>query len=251
MTFTKILYSALLFSLATITYADSIELSNGKIFQGDFTGRSGDSISFEVDGITMNFNAKDVKNISMGSSNTEAAKPVAQSTKPAVTSTKATGPVEIPVGSMITIRLSDTLSTGKHTTGHKFTAVLEGALVSNGTTVAPAGSQVYGVISESVKARRVRGKAKMLLTITDIKINGQIIPIRTSAINAYTQATGKASAAKVARGAAIGGLANGSDGAKTGAKVGLAGAILSPGSQVVIPVDTLLDFTLSTVLKTS
>lgn len=108
--------------------------------------------------------------------------------------------------------------------------------------------KIYGVVSESVKARRVAGKAKMILTITDIHINGQMVAVRTKAINAHTQATGKSTEAKAARGAEIGGLAGGSSGAKTGAKVGVGAAILSGGNQVVIPGGSLLNFTLSQAL---
>ncbi|NRB38530.1 MAG: hypothetical protein HRU20_08680 [Pseudomonadales bacterium] len=88
----------------------------------------------------------------------------------------------------------------------------------------------------------------MILTITDIHINGQMVAVRTKAINAHTQATGKSTEAKAARGAEIGGLAGGSSGAKTGAKVGVGAAILSGGNQVVIPGGSLLNFTLSQAL---
>jgi hypothetical protein len=237
----SVIAASLLSGLAALAAADTVELSNGKIIDGTFIGREGDTITFDVDGIGMSFNANDVKNISMGS----AAATPAVATAPA----KVSGPIEVPAGTQLTIRLNETLDTGKHATGHKFSAALEGALVSNGVTIAPQGSRVYGVVSESVKSRRAVGKAKMILTVTDININGQIVPVATSGINAQTQATGKSSAGKVVRGAAIGGLIGGSDDAKTGAKVGLGAAVLSGGNQVVIPAGTLLDFTLAQSLK--
>jgi hypothetical protein len=227
----------LLFSSAL--YADTIELSNGKIMEGSFTGRDGDTIKFEVDGIGMSFQTKDVKNISMGS----ATKPTTQQ------AAAKSGPVTIDAGTTLTIRLTDTLDSGRQATGHKFAGVLEGALIKNGVTVALAGSKVYGVISEAVKARRLAGSAKLMITITDINIKGQITPISTSAINALTESTGRGTAGKVARGAAIGALADGSDGARTGAKVGLGVAVLKGGNQVVVPAGTLLDFKLAAPLS--
>ena len=225
----------LIFPLA---YADTIELSNGKTMEGTFIGREGDTIKFEVDGINMSFEAKDVKNIAMGS------------IKPAQSQVvKQAGTAVMPAGSSVTIRLSDALDSGKHATGHKFTALLEGSLVADGITVVQAGSKVYGVISEAVKARRVAGNAKLMIALTDINIDGQIIPVSTDVINAITQATAASSAGKVARGAAIGALADGSSGARTGAKVGAGAAILSGGNQVVIPAGTLLDFKLSQPLE--
>lgn len=215
-------------------YADTIELSNGKTMEGTFIGREGDTIKFESGGINMSFEAKDVKNIAMGS------------TKPAQSQgVKQASTAVMPAGSSVTIRLTDTLDSGKHATGHKFTAVLEGSLVTDGVTVVQAGSKVYGVISEAVKARRIAGNAKLMIALTDINIDGQIRPVSTGIINATTQATAASSAGKAVRGAAIGALANGSSGARTGARVGAGAAILSGGNQVVIPAGTLLDFKLS------
>ena len=247
-----LLLSTLLISLAhsAASFADTIELSNGKTIEGTFTGRDGDTIKFDVDGISMTFQAKDVKNIAMGSS-PKASAAKAGSANPENTSAQkaATGPAVIDAGTTLTIRLSDTLDSGRQSTGHKFSAVLEGALSKEGVTVAPANSKVYGVISEAVKARRLAGNAKIMITLTDININGTITPISTNAINALTESTAKGTAGKVAKGAAIGALADGSSGARDGAKVGLGVAVLKGGNQVVVPTGTLLDFKLTAPLK--
>jgi hypothetical protein len=64
----KIVTSFFLLALMmTSVFADVIELKNGKKIEGTFIGREGDNIKFDADGITMTFNASDVKNISMGS----------------------------------------------------------------------------------------------------------------------------------------------------------------------------------------
>jgi len=242
--FASLLASLFIISFSTSqVFADTIELSNGKTIEGTFAGRDGDTIKFKADGIDMTFQAKDVKNIAIGSATkTEtAAKPAAK--KP------ATGPVVIDAGTSLTIRLTDTLDSGRHSTGHKFSAVLEGTLSKDGVTVAPSGSKIYGVISEAVKAGRLAGNAKIMITLTDININGIITPITTSAINALTESTGKGTAGKVVKGAALGGLHSGSSGAKDGAKIGLGVAVLKGGSQVVVPSGTLLDFKLTAPLN--
>jgi hypothetical protein len=222
---------------ANSLYADTIELSNGKTMEGTFIGREGDAVKFEVDGISMVFQANDVKNIQIGSASATQNKVSEKSTDSAS--------AEIAAGTTLTIRLSDVLDSGRHSTGHKFAAVLEGALVANGVTVAPANSKVYGTVTESVKARRLAGQAKLMITLTGIQLDGQIMPITTDGINALTQPTGASTVGKTARGAAIGALVDGSEGAKTGAKVGLGAAVLSRGNQVVIPSGTLLDFKLT------
>jgi len=227
--------------------ADTIELKNGKVMEGTFIGREGDTVTFEVDGIGMSFKASDVANIGMGSSASEVNGGSTGSTDKPNTSV-GPGSATVAAGATVRIRLGDALNSGVHTAGHKFSGALEGALVADGVTVAPAGSKVYGVVTEAEKSGRVAGKAKLLITIDSINLNGQIVPVRTNSINAVTVPTGASSAGKVVRGAAIGGLADGSSGAKTGARVGLGAAILSGGNQVVIPPGTLMDFQLTAPL---
>ncbi len=156
----------------------------------------------------------------------------------------ATNSVTVPAGTRILVETLDHLDSSRQRAGHRFRAKLAGDMVADGKVVAPGGSILYGILAEAKKSRRAVGKAELVLTFTDITINGQLVPIQTSAIQAVTDATTKKSASQVARGAAIGGLADGSSGAKTGAKVGAGAAVLSGGSQVKIPASTLLEFSL-------
>lgn len=139
----------------TVAVADTIELNNGKTFEGTFTSRDGDNIKFDVDGIPMTFSAGDVKNISMGAS--------AQSSgeeKDAAGAEKdqATQKSTIPAGTLLVIRIADTLDPSKHKDGHKLTAKLESALVIDGETIVPVDSNVYGVVLEAKTSRRVAGQ---------------------------------------------------------------------------------------------
>ncbi|MEH6467147.1 MAG: hypothetical protein V7722_05910 [Porticoccus sp.] len=246
-----ILFSTILFSVGAT--ADTLELTNGKTMSGTYMGREGESVRFEVDGISMTFPAANVTNISIDGGAPAAAPvapaPVAAPAPAPVVAAPAPAPTAKPTveaGKALTIRLKETLTTGKQAAGYKFTGTLEGALVVDGITVAPAGSRVYGLVQQSKASGRVAGSAEMLLTLTDIQINGELKPIVTSALNAVTsKSTGASSAGRLARGTAIGGLAGGKSGARTGAKVGAGLAILSGGNQVSIPSGSLLDFRLA------
>ena len=156
--------------------------------------------------------------------------------------------VIVPVGTRIMVETLDALDSSRQKAGHRFRAKLAGDLMVEGKVVAPGGAILYGILAEAKKSRRAVGKASLVLTFTDITINGQLVPIQTSAIQAVTDATTKKSAGRVVRGAAIGGLADGSKGAKTGAKVGAGAAIVTGGSQVRIPPNTLLEFNLAAPL---
>ena len=240
--FFLILFSTILFSVGAT--ADTLELSNGKTMSGTFVGREGESIRFEVDGIIMTVPAANVTNISIGGGAPAAAP--APVVAVAASAPAPTAKPTVEAGKALTIRLKETLTTGKQGSGYKFTGTLEGALVVDGITVAPMGSLVYGLVQKSKASGRVAGSAEMLLTLTDIQINGELKPIVTSALNAVAaKSTGRTSAGRLARGAAIGGLAGGKSGARTGAKIGGGLAILSGGNQVSIPSGTLLDFRLA------
>jgi hypothetical protein len=152
--------------------------------------------------------------------------------------------VTVPAGTRIMVETIDALDSSRQKAGHRFRAKLAGDMVVDGKVVAPGGSILYGILAEAKKSRRAVGRAELVLTFTDITINGQLVPIHTSAIQAVTDATAKKSAGQVGRAAVVGGLIDGSSGAKTGAKVGVGAAVLTGGSQVKIPPNTLLEFSL-------
>jgi hypothetical protein len=127
--------------------------------------------------------------------------------------------------------------------------VLEADLVSGDLVIAEQGDTVYGQVVSVKKAGRLAGNAHIDIELTGIKIDGQIESIATNVLHLTTDSTFGGSAKKTAGAAALGGLIDGSDGAKTGAKVGLGLAILTPGNQVVVPANTLLDFRFKVALK--
>ena len=235
----------IIFSLSTMmlasAFADVIELNNGKKIEGIFVGREGDNVKFDADGITMMFNATDVKNIAIGSVSKEATN---TSSETKDDSGKTASKAIVPAGTTLVIRVVENLNPNTHAEGHKFTAKLESAIVVDGETLVPVDSNVYGVVLEANKSRRLAGQASIRLGVTDIRVNGQMHKIKTTELTGVGEETAKKSAGQVARFAAIGALADGSSGARTGAKVGAGAALLSGGNQAQIPADTLLEFTL-------
>ena len=85
----------------------------------------------------------------------------------------------------------------------------------------------------------------MQITLTQILINNQLKPIVTSGVKAVTDNTAKNTVGKTARFAAIGALADGKKGARTGAKVGAGAALLTRGGKINIPANTLLEVPLA------
>jgi hypothetical protein len=220
--------------------ADVLEMKDGTVHSGIFVGGNESTITFQVGRDVRDFNIDQIRSISF---DTGGAAPQAASGQQAA-APASSGAVVVPAGTRFMVRMSQDLDSKKHKTGYKFTAKLEGDLVAGGVVVAPNGSTVYGVLAEAKKSGRLAGQSEMTTVLTDIMINNQLVPIRTSAVKAVSESTGKKTVGRTARAAAVGGLIDGSSGARTGAKVGLGASILTSGSQVYIPRGTLLEYTL-------
>lgn len=239
--------------IASLAIADTLEFTNGKSLEGTFISRSKGMVQFEVNGIVGNYDEKDIKNIAFGGETAEktgvsepapASKEAAAHEQPAAVAAK---PVTVASGTVVHVRTSESVNTKQHKAGHKFTAKLEADLISgDGTVAAPRGSTVYGEISSSRQAGRVAGKSEMTIVFTGIMVENQIKPIQSGEIQAVAESgSGRETVGRAARFAAIGALADGSDGAKTGAKIGAGVSLLTKGENIDIPAGTLLDFPLA------
>lgn len=151
----------------------------------------------------------------------------------------------IKAGTILHIRTLSQLNTASHSKGHSFVVVLESALVDNNVVVIPKGTKVYRKVLESQQSGRLFGQSKMIIELQEIEFNDRRIKIDTTNIDVITKnRQGRDSTRKVLRGAAIGDLINGNDGARDGAKVGIGAAILTRGKATGVPQNTLLDFRL-------
>ena len=90
--------------------------------------------------------------------------------------------VTVPAGTRLMIGLDDELDTGENKDGDRFSGFLDAALSVDGKTVVPRGTKLYGRLREVEKAGRFRGKAELVLELTDIRLDAQLIPIVTDRI---------------------------------------------------------------------
>ncbi len=257
-------WTALLLALTLPSaQADVLELRSGELLSGTYMGGTQSSIRFEVAGSLRVVATTEILALSFDLRPAPAPKaPPAAAPAPAPAAPTAPAPaaaaaapkapaagVTVPAGTPLSVRLKDSLDSNRHSNGHRFTAVLEGNLVVGGATVARKGSPVYGELVGKKKSGRLRGKSEFTVRLTAVSIDGTIVPITSSGCQVVTENTAKRTAGTVARGAAIGGLAKGSKGAKNGAKWGAGAAILTAGNSIFIPAGTLLEFSLAAPLK--
>ena len=220
---------------SAIVRADSIELADGSVLEGDFIGSSNGIIMFNTGGDIEAYPESQVVGIFL-SEGVETA--VALSAAP------SPGSVTAPAGTRLMIRMVETIDSKRHKAGHRFRAQLEGALVVDGVTVAPKGTMLYGHVVASQQSGRAAGSSNLTIEFSDIMIDDQLYPIATGALAAQTGGEAGRTVGRTARAAAIGGLIDGSSGAKTGAKVGAGASILTSGASINVPSGTLLETSL-------
>jgi len=224
---------------AGLLFADTLELADGTLLEGDFVGSSNGIIMFNTGGSIEAFPQNEVVGIFLSAGVDQAAALMAANNAAQVT---------VPAGTRLVIRTSDTIDSSQHSAGHRFRGQLEGALVVDGVTVAPRGTFVHGRIAQAQQARRVAGSSELTVEFTDIMIDDQLFPISTGELSAQTGNEAGRTVRRTARAAAVGGLIGGSSGARTGARVGVGASILTSGASVNIPRGTILETTLSAPL---
>jgi hypothetical protein len=159
--------------------------------------------------------------------------------------------VTLKEGSVIAIRLGETLDSEKNAVGDSFTASLSEPIVIDGFVIAERGARVSGKVVDRERAGRVKGVAVLQLALTEVTTaDNQRVPIVTDAFLQKGPDTTKGDMAKVGIaagvGAAIGAIAGRGKGAAIGAGAGGAagtGAVLaSRGKPAVLPAETLIRF---------
>jgi hypothetical protein len=231
------LSSALLLG-CLLARADVAKLKNGDTLNGAYRGGTATTVSFEVYGNVMQLPTSDVVSVAFAAP-AAAPAPVPPPPPPA----PVAGPVTLPAGTLLLVRMIDTVSS-KSSAGANFTTKLEYDLVIDGVRAVKAGTIIYGKVQSATQARRAIGKSTLDIRLAQIVINGSPVPIVSSG---YAEA-GDASIKKVAKAAAVGAVIGNNTGDGDGGEGALIGAgvsMLKPGQTLTIAPGTLIEFTLS------
>lgn len=147
----------------------------------------------------------------------------------------------LPAGTTMMVRLADNISS-QDNSGALFSTSLETDLRVGNAVAVKKGSTIYGRIQSSTQAGRVAGQSTLELTLTQIDVNGQAVPIMTNAYQEAGQRSGRKAARGAAAGAIIGGIAGN---AGTGAAIGAASGAAMRGETINLTTGTLLEFRLT------
>jgi hypothetical protein len=238
----RLLIAAAVFTVGSVL-ADTLELADGTLLEGDFVGSSNGIVMFNTgDGIEA-FPEAEVVGIflsdGVATRQAESPPPAATASAPAPAPRPTT--VTIPSGTRLILRTSDSIDSRRHQAGHRFRAQLESAIVIDGITAVPRGAFVHGRIAQASQGGRAVGSSEMAIEFTDLMITDQLFEIATEGMQAKTGNEAANSLGHTARAAAIGGLIGGRSGAATGAKVGVGASLLTSGKSINVPAGTILE----------
>jgi len=170
--------------------------------------------------------------------------------------TKA-GPMVLPAGTSVTVRLGQAVGSKISQSGQSFSATLANPVEVAGAVAIPAGARASGTVVDAEPLGHFAGGARLQLQLTSISVNGSNQPIQTASIVRVLKGKGKRTGIMAGGGAAlgaiIGGLAGGGKGAAVGALAGggagTAGGAMTANKEIVLPAEAALTFKLQQPLE--
>ena len=154
----------------------------------------------------------------------------------------------VPAGTVISVRLGETLGSKSSQPGQDFSATLAEPIVVEEKEVIPAGADAHGTVVDAKSLGHFKGGARLQIELNSIKD----YKVQTASVNRAIKGKGKRSAVMIGGGAGagalIGALAGGGKGAAIGALVGggagTAGAAFTGNKEIVLPAETVVSFKL-------
>ncbi len=265
----RIMISFVCLALAAIpAAADTLHLKDGSRVDGTFLGGDSRQVKFlRSNGSVKNYSVSDVAELTFGDTPAAARNESIAAPRPAPRSNRAAAParrggtarrssVTIPQGTVVTVRLIDSIDADVTGVGERFRASIEEAVIVDGREVITTSDDAFVEVARVEQAGRVRGRDEISLELAAVKVNDREYELDTNyaelASKSQTKRTAKSAGGGAALGAIIGAIAGGGKGAAIGAGIGAgAGTVYSAtrGQKLQIPSETLLTFSLRAAVR--
>ncbi|MBZ5562991.1 MAG: BON domain-containing protein [Acidobacteriia bacterium] len=163
----------------------------------------------------------------------------------------------IPAGTVVTVRLVDSIDSSRSHAGEEFSATVDSPLVINNQVIVPRNSDARVRLVQAKSAGHMTGRSELEVTLVSVSVGGTSYPVESAAIQKQGASRGTRTAETVGGGAGLGALIGAiaghgkgaAIGAAVGAGAGTAVQAATKGQQIQIPSETKLDFTLKAPLS--
>jgi hypothetical protein len=255
--------------LANLMLADTVTLRDGRTVTGSYLGGDARNVRIAVGDRVETLRVDRISNITFGDDGaiTSPAPPPAaaappprsepryeaRNDRPAERPNDRSYGAELPSGTVLTVRMIDSVDSERDRVGQTFRASLDKPVADpSGNTLIPRGAPVIVKLVDDQQSGKIAGRTILTLDVVSIEANGRVIDVDTQNVEqqsgSRTARSGKVIGGTAALGAIIGAIAGGGKGAAIGAGAG-AGAgtvaqVATKGQRVHIPSETQLTFTL-------
>ncbi len=266
--------AALTFSLLATGIADTLTLKDGRTVNGTYLGGNSRQVRMEVGDNIQTFDIGRVATIQFGSDTAApAARPADPDRPPADAppprerergnvfrpdtsasseTTASRSGIELPAGTVLTVRMIDPVDSEVSRVGETFRASIDEPVVVGSDQLIPRGADVVVKLVDDKQSGKISGKTELTLDLVSVFVNGKIVDVNSQSVtresSSRTGRSEKVIGGTAALGAIIGALAGGGKGAAigaaSGAGVGTAAQVATKGQRVHIPSETRLTFTL-------
>lgn len=163
------------------------------------------------------------------------------------------GPVTIPSGTLVQVRVSETLDVTKLQDGAPFQATAASDVFEGNVLAIPRGAVLQGTVVQAKKPGALGGSGELQLQITSINLGGKVYPVASDIWSSKGPNKAGYTAGNTVGGAVVGALIGGligrgpgaAIGAVAGGGAGLAASSATNGPRIFLPAETLLNFHLS------
>jgi hypothetical protein len=279
----RLLHLAIVLTLATAGFADTITMKDGRVLHGTYLGGSPRQVRMEVGNQIQNLDVTDIVRIEFGHPDApppppadtdrpvmrrdepvvrpdDNAVPPAPPAAPADTAAPEPGDmgITLPAGTNLVVRTIDGIDSQNTRPGQTFAGSLdEPVLDANGQQLIPRGADVVLKLVDAQESGTFTGRAALTLSLRSVKVNGRVVDINTQSVSRTSDSRGKKTAERggvgAVAGAALGAIFGGGKGAAEGAAVGAAAGagsqVITKGERVRIPSETRLTFVLDTPVR--
>jgi hypothetical protein len=173
-------------------------------------------------------------------------------TAPAPTPEPTPPPAVLAAGTVLPVRLQESVSTKTAQPEDRVVAVLSDDVLVDGKVALPAGSEVYGSVVTAERSGRVKGKAHLVVSFEQVRVGRRTYDAALSGFDVVAGSSAgkdaKIAGGAAAAGAIIGAIAGGGKGAVKGGVIGGAAggaAVLATrGEEVTLETGTVYRLTL-------